>query len=149
MRRMLDAPIEDAPLPAGVSLRPFDFETARACRQLMNRVYADGFGDPRVFGEWWQWVTTDADYAAGLMFVAVADDEVIGFCHCWTGAFIKDIVVDRRLRGRGIAAALLTLALVACRRRGAPFVDLKTDVDNRKAQSVYRRLGFEVVERVG
>jgi ribosomal protein S18 acetylase RimI-like enzyme len=147
MRRMLDAPVADAPLPEGLSLRPFDIETARECRDLMNRVYAEGFGDPREFDEWWLWVTTDADYSADLMFVAVSGDAVIGFCHCWTGAFIKDLVVDRAFRGRGIAGALLTMALVACRERGAPFVDLKTDVDNAAAQLLYRKLGFEIVER--
>ena len=146
---MLDAPIADAQLPAGVSLGPFDFDTARNCRDLMNRVYREAFGDPWEFDEWWQWVTTDADYSADLMFVAVSRDAVIGFCHCWTGAFIKDIVVDRDFRGRGIAASLITTALVACKKFNSPFVDLKTDVDNVKAQSLYRRLGFEIVERVG
>jgi ribosomal protein S18 acetylase RimI-like enzyme len=150
MRRMLDAPIAEARLPEGITLRPFDIDTARECRDLMNRVYREAFGDPWAFDEWWQWVTTDADYSADLMFVAVSGDAVIGFCHCWTGAFIKDIVVDRAFRGRGIASALLTMALVACRDRlNAPFVDLKTDIDNVTAQSTYRRLGFEIVERVG
>lgn len=82
--------------------------------------------------------------------MAVSGGVVIGFCHCWTGAFIKDIVVDKSFRGRGVASALLTMALVACRDElHAPFVDLKTDTDNVKAQSTYRRLGFEIVERVG
>lgn len=146
---MLDAPIADAPLPAGITLRPFDIETARLCRDLMNRVYRGGFGDPWQFDEWWTWVTTDADYSADLMYVSMSDGAVVGFCHCWTGAFIKDIVVDPAVRGRGVAGALLTMALLACQALEAPYVDLKTDVDNVKAQSVYRRLGFEVVERVG
>jgi ribosomal protein S18 acetylase RimI-like enzyme len=149
MRRQLDAPIAHAPLPTGVALRPFDIDTARECRDLMNRVYGEGFGDPVAFDVWWPWLTSDADYAAELMFVAVADGKVVGFCHCWTGAFIKDIVVDRPSRGRGIAGALITMALVASTERAAPFVDLKTDVDNVKAQSLYRKLGFEIVERVG
>jgi ribosomal protein S18 acetylase RimI-like enzyme len=147
---MLDAPIADARLPPGIALRPFDIDAARECRDLMNRVYRGGFGDPWEFDEWWTWVTGDADYSADLMFVAVSGDDVIGFCHCWTGAFIKDIVVDADFRGRGIASALLTMALLACRDRlHAPFVDLKTDVDNATAQSTYGRLGFEIVERVG
>lgn len=149
MRRQLDTPIAAAPLPAGVTLRPFDIETARACRDLMNCVYAQGFGEPIDFDIWWPWLTGDADYAADLMFVAVADGRVVGLCHCWTGAFIKDIVVDSAFRGRGIASTLITMALSACQGRNAPFVDLKTDVDNVKAQSLYRRLGFEIVERVG
>ncbi len=50
---------------------------------------------------------------------------------------------------RGLAVSLLTKSLVACKKLEAPSVDLKTDVDNVIAQSLYRRLGFEVVERVG
>jgi ribosomal protein S18 acetylase RimI-like enzyme len=149
MRRQLAVPIADAPLPTGVSLHPFDIETARACRDLMNRVYAEGFGDPVDFETWWPWLTGDADYAAELMFVAVDGSAVVGLCHCWTGAFIKDVVIAPSSRKRGLGAALVTMALVACKKRGAPFVDLKTDVDNFKAQSLYRRLGFEIVERVG
>lgn len=145
---MLDAPIAGAPLPPDISLKPFDVDAARECRDLMNRVYRGGFGDPWEFDEWWPWVTTDADYSADLMFVAVSGGAVVGFCHCWTGAFIKDIVVDSAFRGRGLAGALLTMALVACRDElHAPFVDLKTDVDNAAAQSLYRKLGFEIVER--
>ena len=33
-------------------------------------------------------------------------------------------------------------------RTGAPWADLKTDVENVKAQSLYHRLGFDIVERV-
>jgi ribosomal protein S18 acetylase RimI-like enzyme len=149
MRRQLAVPVADAPLPAGTLLRPFDFETARACRDLMNRVYAEGFGEPVDFETWWPWLTGDADYDARLMFVATADGRVAGVCHCWSGAFIKDIVVAPSSRKRGLGAALVTMALLACKERDAPFVDLKTDVDNVKAQSLYRRLGFEIVERVG
>lgn len=115
----------------------------------MNRVYAEGFGEVVDFDIWWPWLIGDADYSAELMFVACTDGEVVGFCHCWTGAFIKDVAVDRAFRGRGIARALVSMALTVCRGRAAPFVDLKTDVDNVKAQSLYRRLGFEIVERVG
>jgi ribosomal protein S18 acetylase RimI-like enzyme len=149
MRRPLDAPIAPAALPADVRLVPFDITTARPCRDLMNRIYAEGFGDIRDFDEWWSWVTSDADYDPRFMFVAARGDDIVGLCHCWTGAFIKDVVVDRSLRGRGLGAALVTLALLACKQIDAPFVDLKTDVDNTKAQSLYRRLGFEIVERIG
>ncbi|MBL8597935.1 MAG: GNAT family N-acetyltransferase [Devosia sp.] len=150
MRRDLDAPLADAPLPAALTLLPFDIDTARLCRELMNYVYADGFGDSAVaFDAWWTWVTTDADYAPELMFVAAEQGRVVGFCHCWRDGFIKDLVVDRAWRKRGLGAALLTMALAASTARGIPFVDLKTDVDNATAQSLYRHLGFRIVERVG
>lgn len=148
MRRGLAAPILPAPMPSGVNFMPFDEASGRACRDLMNRVYADGFGDVVPFERWWPWLTADAEYDPGLMFVAVSGGAVGGFCHCWSGAFIKDVVVDQRIRGRGLGAALITAALVACKTRGARFVDLKTDCDNVKAQSLYGRLGFEIIERI-
>ena len=148
MRRDLGKPIAPSELPAGLRLVPFDIDTARASRELMNRVYGEGFGDVVDFETWWRWLTSDADYDQRLMFVAARDGDVVGFCHCWTGAFIKDVVVESSARGIGLGAALVTMALLACRARGAPSVDLKTDVENVKAQSLYRRLGFEIVERV-
>lgn len=149
MRRDLTLPLTPAPLPSGIDLVPFTETTARACRELMDRVYAEGFGDPWPFDAWWKWVTTDADYDASFMLVAVRGADIVGFCHCWTGAFVKDLVVDRSHRGQGLGGALLTLALSACKAIDAPFVDLKTDVDNLTAQSLYRKYGFTIVERVG
>ena len=147
MRRDLGKPIAPAELPAGLRLVPFEIDVARACRELMNRVYADGFGDVVEFDAWWPWLTGDDDYDPRLMFVAARDGEVVGFCHCWTGAFIKDVVVEPSARGTGLGTAMVTMALLAFRAHGASSVDLKTEVENVKAQSLYRRPGFEIVER--
>lgn len=147
MRRDLSQPIAPAPLPSDIELVPFDDSTARAGRELMNRVYADGFGDVVAFDEWWPWLIEDADYDPGLMFVAREGNRVVGICHCWSGAFIKDVAVDPSVGGRGVGRALVTMALLACKARGAPHVELKTDVENVKAQSLYGRLAFEIVER--
>lgn len=149
MRRNLEAPIASAPLPAGLSLVPFTPQVAPACRELMNRVYGEAFGDTMPFAVWWPWVSEDAEYDPSMMFVATAGGSVVGFCHGWHVPFIKDLVVDLPWQRRGLGAALLTLALAEYRARGKSYVDLKTDVDNLRAQSVYRKLGFTIVERVG
>src|SRR5690606_14476911 len=124
-------------------------EAMRAARELMQRVNPEGSGDGGVsFEGFWQWLTMDAEFDPELMFI-VADEarSVVGLCHCWSGAFIKDLAVDPQVRGRGLGAALLTLALAEFARRGAAAVDLKTEIGNDKAQSLYRRLGFVEVER--
>jgi ribosomal protein S18 acetylase RimI-like enzyme len=150
MRRDLSTPIAPGSLPAGIALVPFTVEAARASRELMNRVYEEGLGDDGItFDGWWQWLTTDADYDETLMYVAAQDGVVVGFCHCWRRSFIKDLVVDAAVRRRGLGTALLTLALTDFARLGSTYVDLKTDVDNVTAQSLYQRLGFEIVERIG
>lgn len=149
MRRDLRLPLASAPWPDGVVLATLTLELAPACRELMNAVYAEGYGDQREFDEWWNWVTSDADYDPRLCYVAIEGPTVVGFCHSWAGPFIKDLVVAKSWRRRGLGAALLTVALESYIRRGVAEVDLKTDVDNLTAQSLYTRLGFVVVERVG
>jgi len=55
------------------------------------------------------------------------------------------LAVISHQRDGGLSTALVTLALRTFAGRGASFVDLKTEMDNSKAQSLYRRLGFIVV----
>jgi ribosomal protein S18 acetylase RimI-like enzyme len=150
MRRRLSLPIAPAPMPEGIVLVPFGRETARAGREVMRRAYDGDLGDRGIsFDGYWQWLTTDAEFDPALVFIADYDGEVVGLCHCWTSDFVKDLVVDEPFRRRGLGAALLTLALQEFERRGSTSVDLKTGVDNVRAQSLYRRLGFEVVELIG
>ena len=145
----MSEPIVPAPLPRGVALVPFDHTVAQSCRELLNRVYAEGFGDVVPYQSWWSRLSADPEYDPALSFVAMADAEIVGFCQCWTEPFIKDIAVDARWRGRSIGGGLLTVALQTYAASGAAFVDLKTDVDNHAAQSLYQRLGFTIVERLG
>jgi ribosomal protein S18 acetylase RimI-like enzyme len=148
MRRNLAEPIAPAPLASGYSFIPFGPENGPACRALMNAVYARGFGDEMDFEAWWPWLTKDSDFDPALVFVVARGDAVVGVCHAWTGSFVKDIVVDPAHRGAGIASAMLTRTFEALAARGHGAVDLKVDVENLPAQSVYRRLGFAIVERV-
>jgi ribosomal protein S18 acetylase RimI-like enzyme len=114
---------------------------------VMRRAYDGDLGDHGIsFEGYWEWLTTDSEFDPELIFIPEADGEVVGLCHCWTSAFVKDLVVDEPFRRRGLGAALMTLALEAFASRGAASVDLKTGVENVRAQSLYRRLGFEVVE---
>jgi ribosomal protein S18 acetylase RimI-like enzyme len=147
MRRDLTQPVAPAFFSGDVALVAFDPRLAQACRVLMNRVYAEGFGDVVPFETWWPKLNSDAEYDPALCFVAAREGAIVGFCQCWTEPFVKDIVVDGGWRGRGLGAALLTAAMTAYVARGASFVDLKTDVDNVKAQALYRRLGFVVVAK--
>ena len=149
MRRDLSVPLIPHRWPDGIVLATLTPGLAPACRELMNGVYAEGYGDQRAFEEWWPWLTADADYDPKLCYVALEGGNVVGFCHSWAGPFIKDLVVAQSWRRRGLASALLTTALETYAKRGEREVDLKTDVDNLTAQALYARLGFVIVERVG
>jgi ribosomal protein S18 acetylase RimI-like enzyme len=145
MRRDLRIPVAPLAEPPGLGIESFDAEQAGACRDLMNRAYGEVGDEPVPVGAWYNAMVDDAQYDPALIWVAKADDTVVGFCHCWRAPFVTDLVVDRAWRRRGVGAALLTTALMAFTSRGATSVDLKTDIDNVKAQSLYRRLGFVVV----
>ncbi len=112
MRRDLRAPIAPAPLPDGVALLPFTKDRVYEARELMKRVYPDGLNDGGIsFEGFWSWLTTDSEFDPDLMFIAARDGAVVGFCHCWSGDFVKDLVVAPEFRRRGLGSALLTLAL--------------------------------------
>jgi ribosomal protein S18 acetylase RimI-like enzyme len=149
MRRDLSVPITPVPMPMGVTLAAFDAVNARASCELMNRAYGTSNGNvPEPFDKWWASLIGDPEYDPSLMYPVMQQGEVVGFCHGWSVPFVKDLVVAPEFRRRGLGGALLTMALQEFHRRGATSVDLKTDIDNEKAQSLYRRLGFVIVERV-
>jgi ribosomal protein S18 acetylase RimI-like enzyme len=147
MRRDLAAPIAPASLSPGYAFVPFGPANGPACRALMNAVYADGFGDEMDFEAWWPWLTKDSEFDPALVSVVAHDGTVVGVCHAWTSAFIKDIVVDPSHRGAGIATAMLTRTMETLAAAGHASLDLKVDVENARAQAVYSRLGFSIIER--
>jgi ribosomal protein S18 acetylase RimI-like enzyme len=58
-------------------------------------------------------------------------------------AWVEDVVVDTRCRGRGIGAALIEASLELAERLGARTVDLTSRPGREDANRLYRRLGFE------
>jgi ribosomal protein S18 acetylase RimI-like enzyme len=61
-------------------------------------------------------------------------------------AWVEDVVVDERARGRGVGEALTKAALEVARARGAVTVDLTSRPSREAANRLYKRLGFEVRE---
>jgi ribosomal protein S18 acetylase RimI-like enzyme len=57
-------------------------------------------------------------------------------------AWIEDVVVDERARGRGVGEALNTFALALARARGAATVDLTSRPTREAANRLYQRIGF-------
>jgi ribosomal protein S18 acetylase RimI-like enzyme len=58
-------------------------------------------------------------------------------------AWIEDVVVDERARGRGIGEALTLHAVELARSAGARSVELTSRPSREAANRLYRRLGFE------
>jgi ribosomal protein S18 acetylase RimI-like enzyme len=84
------------------------------------------------------------------LFVARLGDRIVGMLTLVTfeiptavRAWIEDVVVDERARGRGVAAALVQAALDRSTEVGARTVDLTSRPDREAANRLYVRMGFE------
>lgn len=136
-------------LPVGFVIRGFVPEChARAARALLNDSYATGAGQVEAFDDWWSALQTDPEYASELC-VVVEDAEVgalAGFAHCWTSAFLKDIVVAPLYRRRGLGRSMLQEISNRFVARGCSHLDLKVVPENVTAIRFYRSLGFQPVE---
>lgn len=88
----------------------------------------------------------------GRVFLLRADDVVIGTCvciRCWdrpNEAMILSMGIRPGWRGRGLGQRFVAGVLDKLRARGLRSVSLMVGEENRRAISVYRDVGFEVVE---
>jgi ribosomal protein S18 acetylase RimI-like enzyme len=143
MRRPLAEPAPPVVLPEGTELVPLAAADAGHIHSLLQFSYAPGYGSLRHDArDWWETLIADSEYDSNLAVTAKFEGEIVGFCLCWTSSFVKDIAVDARFRGHGLASALLAQAIEALRRRGADEVVLKVHVHNAIAQRLYRKFGF-------
>jgi ribosomal protein S18 acetylase RimI-like enzyme len=92
-----------------------------------------------------------ADAAKGRVFVARDGRNVVAMCSLLytistaeggKAALFEDLVVAPEHRKRGIAAALLKHVIAHARADGVLRLTLLTDMQNERAQALYRRLGF-------
>jgi len=92
-----------------------------------------------------------ADPVKGRVFVAREGREVIAMCSLLytvstaeggKAALFEDLVVAPEHRKRGIGASLLKHVIAHARADGVLRLTLLTDMQNERAQALYRRLGF-------
>jgi GNAT superfamily N-acetyltransferase len=67
--------------------------------------------------------------------------------HGGKAAWLEELYVLPDLRGGGLGTALLQAALDQAREEECAAVDLEVDGDHRRAETLYRRHGFEPLER--
>jgi len=150
LRRSLLSQLPDAPLPAGIRLRPFrPGEDERAWLEINNRAFADHPDQ----GGW-----TVADVAAreaepwfdpAGFLLAVRDDGSLAGFH-WTKVHpgpppigeVYVLGVDPSAQGVRLGPALTAAGLRYLRDRGLSDVMLYVDDDNPAAVRLYQRLGF-------
>ena len=84
-----------------------------------------------------------------VLFAARSEGEIVGLLTLAIfriptalRAWIEDVVVDERARGKGVGGALNQAALAEAKRRGAKTVDLTSRPSREAANRLYQRLGF-------
>jgi mycothiol synthase len=150
MRRGLDA-VPDIPLPQGLSSAPWSEPTASA----FFRAYQGAFRSRPHFPDWtedvWRRALTGyEEFRPDLSTVVLEGDEPVGFTICaiegapggQTQGQIVQIGVRPEWRRRGIAAALLSLAMHRFAEAGAETAFLDVGLNNPQARALYERMGF-------
>jgi len=89
------------------------------------------------------------DGESTVLFAARSDGEIVGLLTLAVfriptalRAWIEDVVVDERVRGKGVGEALNQAALAEAKRRGAKTVDLTSRPSREAANRLYQRIGF-------
>jgi ribosomal protein S18 acetylase RimI-like enzyme len=84
------------------------------------------------------------------LFLATEEDQVFGMLSLVlfripTGrkAWVEDVVVDEKARGRGVGKLLTEHAVSVAREHGAHSVDLTSRPSRASANALYQRVGFQ------
>ncbi len=136
--------------PAAVRATHWQDTAAPAVHGLLCSAYRPGGGGEvdQDYARWKDWFTNDAEFDPSACILAWSGGELAGVVLCWSSAFVKDLCVAESQRGRGLGEALVRAAMVLFADRGAPALSLKVHADNPSgAPRLYRRCGFEVIER--
>ena len=92
-----------------------------------------------------------SDPGVGRLFVAREGERIVAMANLLytvstaeggRAALFEDLVVLPERRGRGIGSALLRHVIDAARKEGLTRVTLLTDRGNKRAQALYRKMGF-------
>lgn len=154
MRRPVADPIPEAPLPAGLEVRPVRPEDHRRIWDADIEAFADHweagkrvaedvenwFTAPWLDTSLWQ-VAWDGDEVAGSVFTSInrEENERLGTRIAW----LDHVSVRRPWRQRGLAAALIGATLQLLRTRDADVAALGVDAENPTgALRLYEKMGF-------
>ena len=112
--------------------------------EALEPIEAQLFGDDR-----WSAAMFWNELANGHFYLVARDgDDVVGYAGLTvsdTEAWVQNIAVRADRQREGIGGTLFEALLAEADRRGARAVLLEVAVDNRAAQHLYDRYGFEAV----
>lgn len=159
LQRRFDTAIEPVPLE-GYQVVPFDLSRSNDVRLARNDSFRDHWGSQPSPEELWETAIRRSSKRHDLSFLALAPDgEVAGFVMSevntgdfettgFSHAYINLVGTRREHRGRGIARALLTHTLEACRADRLEGAVLDVDAESPTgATALYEQVGFTVSDR--
>jgi ribosomal protein S18 acetylase RimI-like enzyme len=132
------APFQERPIPAGVSIRPMNFDDLPAVTRL----------DVQAFAPLWQNSLPSLQRAfsqAGSATVAWADDQIIGYQISTKnpfGAHLARLAVSPAHQGRGLGYALVQDLLRELNQTGIKRLTVNTQNDNLSSLALYQKMGF-------
>ncbi len=154
--------IPDRALPAGVDVRPVEPGHVRAIFEAEVEAFAGHWGAALEDGSDTRWQEFQEDpfnRDTGLWQVAWAGDEIVGMVRPFINeeenvsagvrrGWCENISTRAPWRGKGVASALICLALRALRDRGMAEAALGVDAQNETgALRLYEAMGFRPVFR--
>jgi ribosomal protein S18 acetylase RimI-like enzyme len=148
MRRNLDTPLPDAPVPPDIRFATWTPALASEFFAVYQASFRERPGFPNWSqDEWVDWLGTENDdFRAKLSLLAYQDDLPVGFVVCAEG-WIVQVGVLPEWRKRGIGLTLMIEVLKRFRAASGDHVLLDVNVNNPSAARLYERLGFERVGR--
>ncbi len=161
MRRDMEEPVPDGPVPTGFRLRPYREADAEATRLASNASFADHWGSSVLDAERWEAEFSGSrSFRPGLSRVAEASDgAIVGFVlvaefeaeteqRGYATAYVSRVGTLSAARGRGVASALLRDSLGSIAQDCYRYAELGVDADSPTgAGRIYERLGFTTIMR--
>jgi ribosomal protein S18 acetylase RimI-like enzyme len=153
----LSKPLPLIPAPEKIEIRPWRME-GEAEQQAYVRARNEAFpGQPVGLADWQYFLSSPAWQEGGNAITAFDGEEIVGSVAAyWDEAISQQIgtkigtteyiFVRANWRRRGIAASLISQALLYLKEHGREIAVLEVSAANRNALDLYQRLGYEVVE---
>jgi ribosomal-protein-alanine N-acetyltransferase len=146
LRRMLIRPLP-ASLPAHPSVRLVSggARDAELLAELDQRCFTGGsVGQPWSVGDFRSHLSS----FPCAVTIAMMGGHAIGYVLARETGNIDSLCVLPEAQGHRVGQRLLAHAVTQVAEAGAPACDLQVHVENQKARSLYRKCGFEVMERL-
>ncbi len=155
LTRAGDAPVPEAAVPEGFTVRPLRGQAEVAAYVELHRTV---FGSPNMTVEWRARTLQQPEYAPELDLVVEAPNgQPAAFCICWASAGgprsaaagqIEPLGVHPDYQHMGLGRAVLFEGVRRLQRRGVASMIVETDDYRDAAVVLYRSAGFEIAHKI-